>query len=149
AGRPQGLDRQFDRSLRASASGCCFSRRPQWKGVEAETDGQGWLPRDEKTRTGREQHEIGVSTQATRDRAVARSLALSVRKSLADRLRDRRQEIERETLTRIQAISGPADTDPVYSDGLRVAVATALDYGLSAIEAGEGHSSSVPPTLLT
>lgn len=89
-----------------------------------------------------------MSTRAARDRAAARSFALSVRKRLAERLRGRRHEIEQETLTRIHAIAGPVAADPSYSDGLRVAVTAALDYGLSAVETGDGHSSALPPALL-
>jgi len=72
------------------------------------------------------------------------------RAELATRLRARRPEIEELALTRIYAISDPAETeDPEYVDGLRLAVIAALDYGLAAVERGEGHAAPIPAVLLT
>jgi PucR C-terminal helix-turn-helix domain/GGDEF-like domain len=68
---------------------------------------------------------------------------------LSERLRARRREIEQAMLTRISAISEPGETeDPTYTDGLRAAVAAALDHGLRGIEAGDGHPPPIPPPLI-
>jgi hypothetical protein len=64
-------------------------------------------------------------------------------------LHARRAEIEQATLTRVYAISDPTETaDPEYVEGLRAAVASALDYGLAAIERGEEHGLLAPTALL-
>jgi hypothetical protein len=66
------------------------------------------------------------------------------------RLQRRRPEIEREILSRINAVSGPIeDLAPEYVDSLRAAVAAALDFGLAAIECGEEQAPLIPATLLT
>lgn len=71
------------------------------------------------------------------------------RAELASRLRARRSEIEQAVLTRVYAISDPSEAmDPTYAEGLRSAVAAALDYGLDGIEAGERRSPQVPDALL-
>lgn len=73
----------------------------------------------------------------------------TVRAELAARLRGRRPEIERDTLTRIYAIADPAAVgDATYADGLRAAVAAALDYGFAGIDGGERGRPTVPPILL-
>lgn len=71
------------------------------------------------------------------------------RRQLAGRLRARRAEIEQSVLARAHSVSDPAeDGGPEYAEGLRAAVATAIDYGLEAIELGKGNSPPVPAELL-
>jgi DNA-binding PucR family transcriptional regulator len=74
------------------------------------------------------------------------------RTELAERLRERRPEIEEALLTRTYAIADPAEaSDPEYAQGLRVAVSAALDFGLEAVERGENgeeRASAIPVLLL-
>jgi hypothetical protein len=78
-----------------------------------------------------------------------RSSAERARVELAKRLRGRREEIEAAVLTRVYAISDPAKTaDPTYPEGLRSAVAAALDYGLAGVEPGEERPPPAPTPLL-
>jgi hypothetical protein len=68
---------------------------------------------------------------------------------LIERLQARREEIEQTLLTRVYAISDPREVeDPDYALGLRVAVSTALDYGLEVLAEGERHGGPPPPELL-
>jgi hypothetical protein len=68
---------------------------------------------------------------------------------LRARLDARRDELEQTALTRIAAIADPAQvSDPSYVDGLREALAAALDYGLSAVD-GTGETPSIPVAPLT
>ncbi len=77
------------------------------------------------------------------------SSSAHLRAQLAERLASRRGEIEAAALTRIHAISDPAETeDPQYVEGLRAALVAALDYGLAAIELGEERCPPPPPALL-
>ncbi len=72
-----------------------------------------------------------------------------VRSGLARRLRERRDEIEQAVLERVYAVSEPSQaSDPEYSEGLRVAVSTALEYGIEALEAREDRPPSMPTALL-
>jgi PucR C-terminal helix-turn-helix domain/GGDEF-like domain len=72
-----------------------------------------------------------------------------VRASLHERLQTRREEIEAALLNRIYGISDASDLpDPEYLEGLRTAVAAALDYGLAAIEQGDEHPPQMPAVLL-
>lgn len=65
------------------------------------------------------------------------------------RLEERRDEIEREALTRVTAISDPAGVaDPVYAQGLRSAVVAAIDYALESIGRGEERAPPPPAVLL-
>ena len=65
------------------------------------------------------------------------------------KLRSRREEIEAATSTRVFAVSDPPSTvGPEYSQGLRRAVAAALDYGIGSIERSEVGGPSLPPVLL-
>ncbi|HEY5815444.1 MAG TPA: helix-turn-helix domain-containing protein [Solirubrobacterales bacterium] len=76
--------------------------------------------------------------------------AEQARAKLAERLRARRGEIEESLLTRVYAIADPTEAaDPDYAEGLRAAVAGALDYGLAGIEAGEEHPPAFPDLLLS
>jgi PucR-like helix-turn-helix protein/diguanylate cyclase with GGDEF domain len=73
-----------------------------------------------------------------------------LRARLAGRMRARRAEIEQAVLSRAHAISDPAAaTELSYVEGLRVAVADALDYGLAGIETGEEHAPPIPGSLLS
>jgi hypothetical protein len=71
------------------------------------------------------------------------------RAEFAERLRERRDEIEEALLTRTYAIADPSEiADPEYADGLRAAVRAALDYGLASVEQGEERAPPVPILLL-
>jgi hypothetical protein len=68
---------------------------------------------------------------------------------LVSRLRNRRGEIEQATLTRVGSVVDPGDgPDPEYADGLRVAVAAAVEYGIAAIEGSEDRPPPIPTALL-
>jgi hypothetical protein len=72
-----------------------------------------------------------------------------IRRSLADRLRERHLEIEQATLTRIDSVAdSPEGTDPEYTDGLRAAVTAAIDYGIEAVERSEDRPPPMPTVLL-
>jgi DNA-binding PucR family transcriptional regulator len=65
------------------------------------------------------------------------------------RLRARSDELEAAVLTRVFAIDDPVETaDPAYTDGLRAAVAAALEFGFDAFERGGGHVPPIPAGLL-
>src|SRR3954451_17211468 len=67
------------------------------------------------------------------------------RTELAERLRERRGEIERALITRVYAIADPAEAaDPTYAEGLRMAVGAAIDYGLAGINRGQARPPSHP-----
>lgn len=71
------------------------------------------------------------------------------RRSLAERLRERRGEIEEGVLTRVNAIADSSATaDPSYVEGLRGAVAAAIDYGIAAVEQEGDREPPVPVALL-
>jgi hypothetical protein len=70
------------------------------------------------------------------------------RAELSRRLEARREEIEAAVMTRVYSVSDTKDLDPTYAEGLKAAVAAAVDYGLVAIELGEERSSPPPPILL-
>jgi hypothetical protein len=73
-----------------------------------------------------------------------------IRRGLAQRLRERRLEIEQATLTRVHSISDPDEgADPEYSEGLRAAVSVAVAYGIEAIERSEDHPPPMPTALLS
>jgi hypothetical protein len=69
-------------------------------------------------------------------------------RALAERLRTRRGEIATAILIRVYSVSNPADADSDYATSLRSAVATALDFGISAIERGAEDALPVPAELL-
>lgn len=72
-----------------------------------------------------------------------------IRTDLVGRLRARREEIEQATLTRVYALAEPVESgDAEYLHGLRAAVATALDYGILALQRGEERAPPVPAILL-
>ena len=68
---------------------------------------------------------------------------------LAERLEGRRAELEQATLARLVAIADPSEApDPAYLDGLRAALAAAVDYGLAAIRESAREPGPVPVELL-
>jgi hypothetical protein len=68
---------------------------------------------------------------------------------LAARLRERLPEIQAAISTRVQAISDPRDvSDPAYPEGLKEAVAAAIEYRLAVLELGERRAPTVPAVLL-
>jgi PucR C-terminal helix-turn-helix domain/GGDEF-like domain len=72
----------------------------------------------------------------------------AARGELCARLRARRPEIEAALATRVYALGDPAEVaDPDYLRGLRGALATAIEYGLAALELGERRSAAIPPAL--
>ncbi len=87
-----------------------------------------------------------VSPTSTRSKAGARDLALA---QLHDRLQARRPEIEQAILTRVYAVSDPAEVgDPTYAEGLRAAVLAAIHYCLDGIQSSERNPPPIPPALL-
>jgi PucR C-terminal helix-turn-helix domain/GGDEF-like domain len=69
---------------------------------------------------------------------------------LAERLRERRTEIEGAARTRIFAVSVlPRAGGPEYAEGLRGAVSAGIDYGLAGIERGEERAPPIPEALLS
>jgi hypothetical protein len=70
------------------------------------------------------------------------------RRDLLRRLEARRPEIELAALGKIKGISNPAPVeDPEYIEGLRAAVAAALDYGFASVEQAEHSSPPIPVVL--
>ncbi len=68
--------------------------------------------------------------------------------ALATALRERRGEIEEAIISRVYAISDPAEvTDPSYVEGLRAALAAAIEFGVATVECGEGHVPPMPAVL--
>jgi PucR-like helix-turn-helix protein/diguanylate cyclase with GGDEF domain len=82
--------------------------------------------------------------------AVAGPTSLAqARMHLAKRLRARRNAIEQALLTRVYGVSDTSGiNDPQYVEGLRVAVSTALEYGLTVVKYGDERPLPVPPVLL-
>lgn len=71
------------------------------------------------------------------------------RSRLAARLRARRGEIEQAALARVRSVGDAGESrDPEYTQGLLAAVAAALDFGIDAVECGEGRPPPIPTTLL-
>jgi PucR C-terminal helix-turn-helix domain/GGDEF-like domain len=70
--------------------------------------------------------------------------------ALAARLRERRAEIEQATFTRVTSLSAlPRAGGPEYAEGLRRAVAAALDCGLEGVERGDEGAPAIPEPLLS
>jgi PucR C-terminal helix-turn-helix domain/GGDEF-like domain len=68
---------------------------------------------------------------------------------LTARLRARRPEIEQETMDHVLGLSAlPESGEPEYLDGLRSAVAAAIDHAISDVEGVEDGRSPVPDELL-
>lgn len=71
------------------------------------------------------------------------------RAALAERLRERLPELQDAIGTRVYSISDPHEVaDPAYLDGLRAALAAAVDYRLAVLEVGERRAPAVPEVLL-
>jgi hypothetical protein len=72
------------------------------------------------------------------------------RRGLTSRLRDRREEIELATLTRIRSISDSAESSgSEYADGLPLVVSAAIEYGIAAVERSEDRPQPIPTVLLS
>ncbi len=68
---------------------------------------------------------------------------------VAARLRERLPEIQEAVGTRVYAISDPHEVaDPAYVEGLKFALAAALEYRLAVLELGERRAPAVPEVLL-
>ncbi|HWM64718.1 MAG TPA: helix-turn-helix domain-containing protein [Solirubrobacterales bacterium] len=68
--------------------------------------------------------------------------------SLAARLSARLPEIERAIGARVDSVADPAEVgDPAYTEGLRSAIAAALDYAIAGIEADDPEPGPVPAEL--
>lgn len=81
-------------------------------------------------------------------RGAAGSLT-EVRSALATRLRERLPEIQAAVATRVYSIADPHEVaDPAYPQGLKDAVAAAVEYRLAVLEAGERQAPTVPAVLL-
>ena len=73
-----------------------------------------------------------------------------IRRSLADRLRERHSEIEQAVLTRVHSVAGLGEgSDPEYADGLKAAVTAALELGIEAVERSEDRPAPIPTVLLS
>ncbi|HET9198183.1 MAG TPA: helix-turn-helix domain-containing protein [Solirubrobacterales bacterium] len=71
------------------------------------------------------------------------------RTMLAARLRERLPEIQTAVATRVYAIADPHEVaDPAYVEGLKAALAAAVEYRLAVLEAGERRAPAVPEVLL-
>ena len=69
---------------------------------------------------------------------------------LASRLRVRREEIEQATLARLASLSPlPDRAGPGYAEGLRAAVAAAVDHAIATLEREDEAAAAVPLPLLT
>lgn len=80
--------------------------------------------------------------------AQARRASGRARSALRERLEARREEIEAAALTRVRAISDPAEVaDPAYAEGLRAAVRAAVAYGIETT-GREGSDHPIPVHLL-
>lgn len=73
-----------------------------------------------------------------------------MRTELTDRVRTRRCELEGAIFARVRdAGAVPAgEDDPDYLQGLRAAVAAAIDYGLAGVEHGVERAGPVPPEAI-
>jgi hypothetical protein len=68
---------------------------------------------------------------------------------VAARLRERLPEIQGEVATRVYAIADPHEVaDPAYIEGLKAALAAAVEYRLAVLEVGERRAPAVPEVLL-
>jgi hypothetical protein len=71
------------------------------------------------------------------------------RAELAERLRERRAEIEEAVATRSYALASKTEPhDVTYRQGLRAAISAAIDYGIEVVERGEENVPPTPPLLL-
>jgi hypothetical protein len=71
------------------------------------------------------------------------------RARVAARLRERLPEIQAAVATRVYAIADPHEVaDPAYVEGLKAALAAAVEYRLAVLELGERRAPAVPEVLL-
>lgn len=71
------------------------------------------------------------------------------RDAVAARLRERLPEVQEAVGTRVYAISDPHQVaDPAYVEGLKAALAAAVEYRLAVLELGERRAPAVPEVLL-
>ncbi|HSK49585.1 MAG TPA: helix-turn-helix domain-containing protein [Solirubrobacterales bacterium] len=79
---------------------------------------------------------------------MARATEQQSAQALVERLGERREEIEQTLLTRVYAVSDPAEVgDPEYADGLKGTVSAAMSYGLAAIQGAERPAPPIPAEL--
>jgi len=75
--------------------------------------------------------------------------ATEIRAALAARLRERLAELQGAVATRVYSISDPRNVaDPSYLQGLNGAMAAAIEYRLTVLEAGERQAPPIPTALL-
>jgi PucR-like helix-turn-helix protein/diguanylate cyclase with GGDEF domain len=68
---------------------------------------------------------------------------------VAARLRERLPEVQTAVGTRVYAIADPHEVaDPAYVEGLKAALAAAVEYRLAVLELGERRAPAVPEVLL-
>lgn len=73
-----------------------------------------------------------------------------IRDGLVARLRAQQREIERAVLARVYGVCDPTEVkDPLYTDGLRVAVTIAIEHGIEVLERSEGSPPPIPTPLLS
>jgi DNA-binding PucR family transcriptional regulator len=82
-----------------------------------------------------------------KDQSGQRS-SVEARARIAEGLRKRCAEIEREVLEHVRAMPGPVEGDAEYLAGLRATVAAVVDYGLMGIEQGKGWCEPIPSAAL-
>lgn len=71
------------------------------------------------------------------------------RTAVAARLRERLPEVQAAVATRVYAIADPHEVaDPAYVEGLKAALAAAVEYRLAVLEVGERRAPAVPEVLL-
>lgn len=71
------------------------------------------------------------------------------RSVVAARLRERLPEVQGAVATRVYAIADPHEVaDPAYVEGLKAALAAAVEYRLAVLELGERRAPAVPEVLL-
>src|SRR6476659_7548421 len=89
-----------------------------------------------------------AKARAQRRGNEARSGA-DARAAVAARLRERLPEIQEAVATRVYAIADPNEVaDPSYVEGLKAALAAAVEYRLAVLEVGERRAPAVPEVLL-
>jgi hypothetical protein len=68
---------------------------------------------------------------------------------VAARLRERLPEVQAAVATRVYSIADPHEVaDPAYVEGLKAALAAAVEYRLAVLELGERRAPAVPEVLL-
>jgi hypothetical protein len=91
---------------------------------------------------------VGVIEVSASARAVRRAEATELHE-LHERLLARRGEIADAISTRVKALADPSGIDnPAYAQGLRIAVETAIDYGLESIGSRNARELPIPSQLV-